>query len=515
MNFKKLFIQGQRGRNQGIPLGLKKLSLAINNLQRGTLYGVAAAPKCGKCLGIGTKVILYDLSKKNVEDLIVGDLLLGLDGKPNKITSLARGKEMMYWVHQSKAMSYRVNESHILSLSDKNNNIRNISITEYLNQSFNDKRNRSYGYKSCTIQEDKELSEISVIKDKVDDYYGFTLENEDKRFYLEDFTVTHNTTFVDSNFLLPQFEYYLKHKDKLNVEWLYFSYEITRVRKEFRVAPYFFKKYYNIETFSHKDKVYRLTSDYLLGKLTDQDGEIIKIKEEHLGILKEIYAKYIIPLFGEYDEQGKQLQKGLIHFYEHRDNPTGIFKTLEKNAELNGTFLYQPYTVNENGKLVQKQAKIGYIPNDPNKYTIVIIDHLRKLKHEKGYDERETINKMIEYQVELRNLCNFTFVDIIHLNRNLADIDRIKYIKDNIYPTGDDIKGSGNLSEEADVLITLFNPLDEKYNLERHFDVEIKKYPNYRSIHVVESRDTECPVHFGAIMDSEAYQFIPIRSAKK
>lgn len=66
-----------------------------------------------------------------------------------------------------------------------------------------------------------------------------------------------------------------------------------------------------------------------------------------------------------------------------------------------------------------------------------------------------------------------------------------------------------NLSEEADFLITLFNANDEKYKLDKHFGLKLRDnsmqlYPNYRSIHLVESRDTECPIHlrtnmFGAI----------------
>ena len=50
----------------------------------------------------------------------------------------------------------------------------------------------------------------------------------------------------------------------------------------------------------------------------------------------------------------------------------------------------------------------------------------------------------------------------------------------------------------------MFNPADEKYGLTMHFSKQLRHYPNYRSIHLVESRDTECPKHiqvsmFGAV----------------
>ncbi len=72
-----------------------------------------------KCLSKGTRLRMFDGTVKNVEDVKVGDLLMGDDGSPRKVLKLYSGREQMYWVHQKKGMSYRVNESHILSLKNK------------------------------------------------------------------------------------------------------------------------------------------------------------------------------------------------------------------------------------------------------------------------------------------------------------------------------------------------------------------------------------------------------------
>lgn len=109
---------------------------------------------------------------------------------------------------------------------------------------------------------------------------------------------------------------------------------------------------------------------------------------------------------------------------------------------------------------------------------------------------KENIDKMSQYEVELRNWCGYTFINIVHTNRNLASIDRLKYMTENIFPTAEDIKDSGNLSEDSNTIMTLFNPHDEKYNLKKHFGFDLAQMPNYRSIHVVESRETPCPAHF-------------------
>jgi SpoVK/Ycf46/Vps4 family AAA+-type ATPase len=87
--------------------------LGINHVRGILLYG---PPGCGKCLGKDTSVLMFDGSIKLVQDIIVGDLLMGDDSTSRTVLSLARGKEMMYKIGQDYGDDYVVNESHILSL---------------------------------------------------------------------------------------------------------------------------------------------------------------------------------------------------------------------------------------------------------------------------------------------------------------------------------------------------------------------------------------------------------------
>ncbi len=64
---------------------------------------------------------MFDGTLKNVEDIKVGDKLMGDDSTPRNVLSITSGKEQMYWVRQNKAIDYRVNESHILSLKRSRN----------------------------------------------------------------------------------------------------------------------------------------------------------------------------------------------------------------------------------------------------------------------------------------------------------------------------------------------------------------------------------------------------------
>ncbi len=148
----------------GIPTGFTALDRVTSGWQRSDLVIIAARPGMGKCLGKGTKVLMFDGSLKNVEDVVAGDLLMGDDSTPRKVLSTTTGKENMYWVHQNHGISYRVNESHILSLKRSRNEagynngeVLNISIKEYLEKSDKFKSNYK-GYKVAVEFESKPLS---------------------------------------------------------------------------------------------------------------------------------------------------------------------------------------------------------------------------------------------------------------------------------------------------------------------------------------------------------------------
>jgi hypothetical protein len=105
------------------------------------------------CHAKGTRILMYDGSVKNVEDVAVGELLMGNDSTPRKVLSLIRGNEKMYRVKYHFGDYYDVNESHILSLrcdqthSNQNlGDIVNISVKDYLrkNKRF---KNTHVGYK--------------------------------------------------------------------------------------------------------------------------------------------------------------------------------------------------------------------------------------------------------------------------------------------------------------------------------------------------------------------------------
>lgn len=86
------------------------------------LFGPAGV---GKCLGYDTPIRMYDGVIKPVQDIKVGDFIMGDDSTARTILSVTTGQEQMYQIEQEYGDLYIVNESHILSLKlDKNPQIR-------------------------------------------------------------------------------------------------------------------------------------------------------------------------------------------------------------------------------------------------------------------------------------------------------------------------------------------------------------------------------------------------------
>jgi Hom_end-associated Hint/Type III restriction enzyme, res subunit/Homing endonuclease len=110
----------------------------------------------GKCLGKDTEILMFDGTIKLVQDIVVGDQIMGDDSTPRNVLTLARGRETMYKVQPKKGDGYIVNESHILSLrygTDMKNapkgTIIDISVKDYLNlpKTYHGRAGPLYGYR--------------------------------------------------------------------------------------------------------------------------------------------------------------------------------------------------------------------------------------------------------------------------------------------------------------------------------------------------------------------------------
>ncbi len=93
------------------------------------------------CHAAGTPILMYDGTIRNVEDVDIGEQVMGDDCTPRNVLDTRFGVEKMYKIVPTKGESFVCNESHILSLkcNDKNrsnyNKTIDISIKDYITKS--------------------------------------------------------------------------------------------------------------------------------------------------------------------------------------------------------------------------------------------------------------------------------------------------------------------------------------------------------------------------------------------
>lgn len=150
---KKKMVDIRSGKFKPLFTSSKKETDKIGGFYPSDQVVIAARPGGGKCLGEGTEVVMFDGKLKKVEDLVVGDLLMGVDSKPRVVLELYNGEDDLYKVNQNKGISYIVNKEHILSLKTSGNynnyeldSIINIPVKEYITKNSKFK-NRLKGYK--------------------------------------------------------------------------------------------------------------------------------------------------------------------------------------------------------------------------------------------------------------------------------------------------------------------------------------------------------------------------------
>jgi hypothetical protein len=202
-----------------------------------------------------------------------------------------------------------------------------------------------------------------------------------------------------------------------------------------------------------------------------------------------------------------------VEIIDGLDNPTGIWKHLRGWAHQNGdTFRLkggsqpQKYIERDGGEWINIRSlppdveidnrfERIYVPDDEDLLTIFIIDHIGKVRRERGYTKKENLDKMSEYIAVARDRFGFIPVVVSQFNRSLSDSTRRSRLS--VAPEKQDFKGTGNTYEDCDVAMGLFNP--HEYQMEEFPDhnglpsYAIQNFVNqdgfnrFRSLHVLKN----------------------------
>lgn len=307
---------------------------------------------------------------------------------------------------------------------------------------------------------------------------------------------TGKTTLMNYCFVFSVYLHTLAHPE-VKADIAYLCWEESRLDLEYNAACFFLHLDYNIDkipleesrTFRGENYV-TLSASYLKGELVCSEKKLIKIHPKVLEKLEVVIKERLEPLYGVYDKSGKRIKEGFVDVVERKMTPQKFYEYVIRRARKEGEF-----SKDENGEL-------KYIANNPKKLKLVVMDHIRKGIKEGVMSEKQMIDTMSAYIVELRNLLSWHFVTLIHMNRDAGNIDRLKMMGERMYPQKDGIKGSGNLLEDATEVITIFNPNEDAYNLKVHFKTKIRYpngdpiYPNRRTAHIVAGRNSGGQGHF-------------------
>lgn len=274
-------------------------------------------------------------------------------------------------------------------------------------------------------------------------------------FLLAGYTGSAKSTLLESAFILNPYDWWEKYQGvtKTKLKILYFSMERS---KDYKILKWTLRKIFldtgvfiDIRSCEGKKNFPSLT------------------KKEH-----DLIAQYK-PYFDG------MLQSGIVEIHEFPTNPMAIKKTVDEYAK----------TVGHIKKI--SEFKSVYVPNDENLVTLVIQDHLALLRPEtregiRYSSKKEIIDLASSDCRRYRDFYKFSCVNVTQLNRDIANPMRIK--AGNVSVQLEDIKDSGNSSEDADVVIGIFDPMRYKvpdvagYDLNALRDAHGNKYYRYVEI---------------------------------
>lgn len=174
--------------------------------------------------------------------------------------------------------------------------------------------------------------------------------------------------------------------------------------------------------------------------------------------------------------------------FEESTNPTGAWKDLINYAESHGTVHYKdvPYVDKVTGEDKTRQVFDFYEPNDPNEYVEIIWDHASLSGLERGMDLRQTIMKLSEYMVNLRNKYNYIPVIIQQQSDETQNLDAFKSLK--IRPNVSGLADCKYTARDCNIMLGLVNPYAFELPKYLRYDVE-KLRDNLRFLEVVINRN--------------------------
>lgn len=268
-------------------------------------------------------------------------------------------------------------------------------------------------------------------------------------FLVGGFTGSGKTSFIDDAFVLNPYDWYISkgNKTKLKLHVIYRSMERSRV---YKLAKWTSRRIFNEHGIIVP--INKLLSWNEDDKLTKDEHDLFLTTKDYINELET-----------------------MVTIIDGPENPIGIAKQLNDYSKLHGKI-----------EDIDQYNKV-YIPNDENEITIVVLDHIGLLKYTKDLTtKKQVIDKMSDELRHYRDFCGYIPVVVSQFNREIANPIRIK--QGDVEPQIEDFKESGQSQEDADVILSLFDPQRYKVADKSGYDLNkmIDEYGNkfFRSLRV-------------------------------
>lgn len=267
-------------------------------------------------------------------------------------------------------------------------------------------------------------------------------------------TASGKTALTDYMFMYSPFDYIKSFNGDtdLKLKIIYWSFEI------------------DIESKITKGICQKIYKDY--GILTDVNYILSKGKNR---ISDEVY-QLVLNTRGYFDEL-----HDVVEIYAEAMNPTGISKRVEE---------YMQSVSNKHGEGYQTY----YTPKDSNLYVLNIIDHCGLIKAQADAPtKKERIDAISSKLISYRNKYGMIPVMISQFNRGIASVERELASKNKpdyskVRPQLADIKDTGSLAEDSNVVLSIFSP--NRYSIPDYNGYDITKLRDrHRSVSVLKGRD--------------------------
>lgn len=207
----------------------------------------------------------------------------------------------------------------------------------------------------------------------------------------------------------------------------------------------------------------------------------------------------------EYAEYISFFEKSI--YFSEVTNPTGINKEVRSYVESAGTTIYKKITIKDpiTGELKEVNKRDHYVPNDPDEYVLVFIDHISLISPEQGLDLRGAINKLSsEYLVKLRNNYGVTPVVVQQQAADTESTDNFKLNK--LRPSPQGLADSKYTARDCNVMLSIFSPY--RHELKDFLKYDITKFQNnFRSLEVNINRSGDSNGIIGLFFDGAVNSF--------